>query len=63
MRDRKTCFGLGDRLDFGTRRRQVWDLIQSNPQYLKWCYETIPWFDLDKEAKAKLESMVGRLQL
>jgi uncharacterized protein (DUF3820 family) len=51
---------MDDRLSFGKHNgREVWDLIEREPDYLFWCIENIKGFELDNEAFEALNKTVN----
>lgn len=48
-------YGLYQSLQFGKYKgEQVQDIIEKDPDYIRWCLDNIDWFGLTKEAKAVL---------
>ena len=56
-----TLFTLKSVINFGTTFNgcTVEDILHDQPEYLKWCYENIHWFDMDLELTEALSEALN----
>lgn len=52
-------FGVNDVLTFGKYKGdRLSYVLWKEPQYIEWCLSNIPWFEITKPAKRRLEDQL-----